>query len=274
MVEEYTRLSISVPSDRLPALSGLAQQWHLRKNCDYIAGLWKDSLIKDLQWGVGLENAAPKPKEWRAPSWSWASVNGPVHYYTPSLYHYDDCSTVIDVKRALKGSDTFGEVEAGHVLISGELVQAELIAGKYKDIRGFKQHVRPLASANKEAQLAGQEACKELDKWIQNGKLGDTLGYFPVFPDYELPASFRGTENIASIQKVYCLKLSQRIDDIPLEVAPSLRKSVTIFAIVLRCLDSSTQLYERIGYVRPVRLDSDIKNCLFFGHEPTSITII
>ncbi|KAF8172100.1 heterokaryon incompatibility protein-domain-containing protein [Pholiota molesta] len=47
----------------------------------YIAGLWKRSLLSDLLWQVwppmGPDEAhLPRPEPYRAPTWSWASVDG------------------------------------------------------------------------------------------------------------------------------------------------------------------------------------------------------
>ncbi|USP82142.1 hypothetical protein yc1106_09416 [Curvularia clavata] len=119
IVEEYSTKTLSFGSDRLPALSGLAKVnrdlWY-----GYLAGLWSDSLQFDLLWRVNktdLPNAA-RPTEYRAPSWSWASVDAPISYWPASFCSrtYADkakCWTIIRAETTRAGLDPTGEVSAG-----------------------------------------------------------------------------------------------------------------------------------------------------------------
>ncbi|RYP59861.1 hypothetical protein DL770_010128 [Monosporascus sp. CRB-9-2] len=74
----YTFRNISVPSDRLVALAGVAEQFHLVYNDQYLAGLWRRTLLFDLLWesSSAIGRPQPRPKGYRAPSWSWASIDG------------------------------------------------------------------------------------------------------------------------------------------------------------------------------------------------------
>jgi hypothetical protein len=79
-VIQYSPLALSLPSDKLPALSGLAQKMRSATNQTYFAGLWERTLSLDLLWyredGTLLQpNLEFAELPWRAPSWSWASVN-------------------------------------------------------------------------------------------------------------------------------------------------------------------------------------------------------
>ena len=70
-VGQYSKLSLSRQSDLLPALRGLAtqlKQWHTGR---YLAGLWEDTLSRDLCWfNQDSENLLDRPETWRAPTWS------------------------------------------------------------------------------------------------------------------------------------------------------------------------------------------------------------
>ncbi|KUJ18981.1 HET-domain-containing protein, partial [Mollisia scopiformis] len=66
----YSSLDITYESDRLPALLGLANQLQERGCGEYIHGLWKENLFADLIWRTSTRGT--RPKEWKAPSWSWA----------------------------------------------------------------------------------------------------------------------------------------------------------------------------------------------------------
>ena len=90
LVQAYSCLKLSFPSDELPALSGLAKQmtWKRPGAC-YMAGLWSDSLEMDLLWTrwsrpgmlFGVDGASAMR---RAPSWSWVAIDARVNFVNES----------------------------------------------------------------------------------------------------------------------------------------------------------------------------------------------
>ena len=78
MVEAYTARQLTAPSDKLPAISAIAQELAPRIGSHYLAGLWKRALAHELLWKV--DQPLRRPAEWRAPTWSWASVDGIIDY--------------------------------------------------------------------------------------------------------------------------------------------------------------------------------------------------
>jgi hypothetical protein len=76
MVGLYTQLRLSVPADKLPAISGLAMELQPYRG-KYLAGLWEDSFFEDLVWKTDGMGFRPK---WRGPTWSWVSVTTKVGY--------------------------------------------------------------------------------------------------------------------------------------------------------------------------------------------------
>lgn len=82
IVEEYSALSLTKELDRLPALSGLAQRASSILG-NYVAGLWSATLLSDLMWRVSrLDSKHGRPATYTGPTYSWASVTGPVTYWT------------------------------------------------------------------------------------------------------------------------------------------------------------------------------------------------
>ncbi|KAI1353694.1 HET-domain-containing protein [Xylaria sp. FL0043] len=80
-VSEYSSLELTKEEDRLPALSGLAARMKPHMGT-YSAGLWESSLICGLTWRVDvLKPGARRPSRYRAPTWSWASVDSKVTYW-------------------------------------------------------------------------------------------------------------------------------------------------------------------------------------------------
>jgi hypothetical protein len=83
----YTRCDLTKASEKLIALPGIAIEFHrtrLSPDDQYLAGLWKSQLPNALLWeggGQSWEGAATtcsRPRSYRAPSWSWASIDGPI----------------------------------------------------------------------------------------------------------------------------------------------------------------------------------------------------
>lgn len=86
---EYTQRQLTYGKDKLFAISAVAEE--LARGAaaansegeEYLAGLWRSSLVKDLQWRRDTTSDAfewtrlyPRPAEYRAPTWSWAAVDG------------------------------------------------------------------------------------------------------------------------------------------------------------------------------------------------------
>ncbi|KAJ9424474.1 heterokaryon incompatibility protein-domain-containing protein [Fusarium oxysporum] len=86
IVEWYSRCALTRPKDRLPALAGLASIIQRRFSDDYLAGLWGFTFIEDLCWVAADGTETKKPPSPRAPSWSWASLDGAVIYIVPDRY--------------------------------------------------------------------------------------------------------------------------------------------------------------------------------------------
>ncbi len=126
-VEDYSKLDLTFEDDKLPALSGAAkasEEWKLGQR--YLAGLWYGTFMQDLLWQPAIESR--RPKKWRAPTWSWASVDGGVVYrdIKPRTQHTTlqsvDCET---------GLDPTGQVKSGLLLLNGPMVKVTLTAGGY-----------------------------------------------------------------------------------------------------------------------------------------------
>lgn len=74
LVWTYGSRKLSRPTDKLPALSGLAKIFQSRIQAEYIAGLWSNAIMEGIAW-QGLKGQAPSD-EYTGPSWSWAGYDG------------------------------------------------------------------------------------------------------------------------------------------------------------------------------------------------------
>ncbi|KAI0655281.1 heterokaryon incompatibility protein-domain-containing protein, partial [Cubamyces menziesii] len=122
IVREYSRRSLSCPSDKLVACAALAETFAFALGSCYVAGLWDDGFIfHDLLWQV--TSWSPRPVAYRAPSWSWASVDGEVSmlidYLDPSL---EALAEVIDCRVTAQSKKfPFGPVSDGSLILRGRL---------------------------------------------------------------------------------------------------------------------------------------------------------
>ncbi|OCL07539.1 HET-domain-containing protein, partial [Glonium stellatum] len=80
LVMEFSRKQLTQEMDIFPALAGVASVIQQRKGDRFLAGLWKNTLHLELLW-IAFDAPHYPPAQWRAPSWSWAALNGEVEYY-------------------------------------------------------------------------------------------------------------------------------------------------------------------------------------------------
>jgi hypothetical protein len=131
-VMEYTNRQSTFPEDKLPALSGVARSIYNITNSEYFAGLWMDNFLMDLCWKRILhpEEWEPPwvlPPSYRAPSFSWASVEGHVFYPEESFYDkWTWHASTLGKSLNLSGNNLFGKVERSSVTIWGPIFSASI----------------------------------------------------------------------------------------------------------------------------------------------------
>jgi hypothetical protein len=134
----YTYRELTFPEDKLPAISGIASNIAKKVQSGYLAGLWRNNLIHDLFWQTVA--VATRPKKYRAPSWSWASVDGRINWRSWRVSSTcSKCSmycTVIDAQTTSAGLDPYGAVKDGFLKIHGILEEVKVM----RLSRGGSQH--------------------------------------------------------------------------------------------------------------------------------------
>jgi hypothetical protein len=128
---------LTFPEDKLPAFSGMADHFsHLlamevdvldqgrqgldvsRERLTYVCGLWKEDLLRGLVWRSIYP--ASKTINYRAPSWSWAAVEGgKMVYDMHALRNNQFCTEVLDVQVTVPGLNRFGRVTCGKLTLLG-----------------------------------------------------------------------------------------------------------------------------------------------------------
>lgn len=131
IVDLYSAKRLTYTSDKLVALSGIAKLMEPKLDDQYCAGLWRKSLVTQLFWtGVCREQRLrPRPKPYRAPSWSWASLDGPIQHPGYSESWGNRMKTLInitDCKVENTADSTTSSVTGGILRLSGCLASMQL----------------------------------------------------------------------------------------------------------------------------------------------------
>ncbi|RYO31418.1 hypothetical protein AA0113_g11870 [Alternaria arborescens] len=126
IISAYSETLLTAATDKLIALSGIAKQMRPTVNNDtYVAGMWRKHLESALLWRVknhekidGSRSCRPTP--YRAPTWSWASVDGVV--VTEAVRVKSEWAIeVVDHHLENATKDTTGLVTGGWLDLQGAL---------------------------------------------------------------------------------------------------------------------------------------------------------
>lgn len=122
VVGTYTRGELTNETDKLVAISGVARYLAEKLGAQYLAGIWKEHLPGALLWYV-LGGPSVRLQIPRAPTWSWASVDGPIW----ALWAGGSKRVrIVDVHLTIVG-DPFGQVEGGLLRVDcGRMVKAKI----------------------------------------------------------------------------------------------------------------------------------------------------
>jgi hypothetical protein len=131
-VEEFTRRDLTFKSDKLPAISALAQVFRNATGDEYRAGLWRGDILRGLLWSTYPTLVLSKPPVWRAPSWSWASNDNEVVYKGLPPPSAVPIARVLD-SSAVPLSDLapLGELGSGFLEIDGPVIEMTKDMTKY-----------------------------------------------------------------------------------------------------------------------------------------------
>jgi hypothetical protein len=131
-VEKYAKSRLTFAADKLPALAGIASRVHAITQHDYLAGHWRCELSRSLFWGTFEQFHQPRRVvPYRAPSWSWASMDTASMYWkfgdsVPS----SDPVRIIAAEVDLDGQNPFGRVLSGFITMQAHVLSASWNASK------------------------------------------------------------------------------------------------------------------------------------------------
>jgi serine/threonine protein kinase len=124
IVRKYSRLKLSFTQDKLPALAGVARKIAEGSGQAYVAGLWKEHLLPTgILWSRDFATVPLIRPQYRAPSWSWASIDSPVIWSkTLPGEKLDPRVEIIDCHVSpLSNISPFGALSGGQLVIRGPM---------------------------------------------------------------------------------------------------------------------------------------------------------
>jgi hypothetical protein len=128
MREAYTTRQLTVPTDRILAISGIAERYNSLFRDEYLAGLWKFAFPFELLWEPMARRAKhSRPKVYQGPSWSWTSINGIIRW--GSVLNLElgkhDRMELLDYKVDLVSEEApFGAVRSAHITVKARMKPA------------------------------------------------------------------------------------------------------------------------------------------------------
>jgi hypothetical protein len=145
IVYNYSSGALSHEEDKLIAISGLASVIQEDPGTEdgggYIAGMWRNHLASQLLWQVRrLEKPVPRtrPVEYRAPTWSWASMTGKIEHacQNPLLNQENVVCRDLDAEVELVTGNPFGQIKRAILRLSAPLAKEWIRLEEDKDNRG------------------------------------------------------------------------------------------------------------------------------------------
>ena len=129
-VAEYSQRALTLPEDKLVAFAPIAELFQRAWRAEYLAGLWRETLIDDLLWYKNSGTRLGRPDKYRAPSWSWAAIDGRVMPHTADdrldtgSAETESCEVVSCTVTAATSVLPLGEVTAGTLSVRAVMVPA------------------------------------------------------------------------------------------------------------------------------------------------------
>jgi hypothetical protein len=183
-----------------------------------MAGLWLDHLIPDLLWSSMpyLQNPhdAPRLRAYRAPSWSWASVDTQFQYEEMGDQGIKSMVEAKSVNCEPTGLNPLGEVGDGSLVLVGEIVEGTLIAPPMYDFYYRLKLRGPTSIEVSPDTLLVEDEGSQLRPIVRRAREGETYKPFTV--------------------QVTCLAISLTSDD-------------CVYGLVLSRSSGSEDAFERIG---------------------------
>jgi hypothetical protein len=233
IVTIYSRLKLTKPSDKLPALFGLAAWFNSSIQSEYLAGIWRGDIARALLWQVsaadykGIERP---PAPYRPPSWSWSSIaftntdfSGFITYDSVTLWGFEQDAVfrLLDPECTLAGRNSFKQVSHRSLTLRGLLISPIVVHDNSAD----------WVISDLILDRDGDDDFVLVDKEALDG---------------DMPICNSNEGSILDGEVVYCLLLGHTTR----AIGPEGKKKLYDLALALEMTPGSGGMYERIGILQ------------------------
>ncbi|KAF5686355.1 hypothetical protein FCIRC_2911 [Fusarium circinatum] len=179
-ISRYTKARLTFSSDTLVALQGIVERITearrgLNKGTpelEYVAGLWRDTNFQQsLLWRPKAGTSPSRPDYYRAPSWSWASLDGEVDFfeqYIPWIWNgkKTELARILDVciePQTGYSHSTTGQIKSGLIEMQCHLRECYLMkTPQSEDSPNLKEEDRYLIiSSNEYDEMSANPSLKD-----------------------------------------------------------------------------------------------------------------
>jgi hypothetical protein len=145
IVNPYSLKNLTFATDKLTALAGIASLFSDRGLGRYVNGLWESTLVSDLFWGIdwgfaGYFHIVGRRAEGSSmPSWSWASVDGPVELNPMAEI---EGLEIVEILFEPDKSGSLADVSTKTLILRGILINAHIWDGRKHEQDFINSHRR------------------------------------------------------------------------------------------------------------------------------------
>ncbi|KAM7192081.1 Heterokaryon incompatibility protein (HET) domain containing protein [Naviculisporaceae sp. PSN 640] len=191
LVNTYSTMDLTYQTDKLPAISALAQRFSRVLGDQYIAGMWNSELFEGLSWYVNpmLPQKNQRPAvptsypadHYVAPSWSWASTTMAISHLNASARMWDyvpgETAEIVNIRVTPTSPDNpLSSVLPGSSLTLRARFIRAIVRIRPMEINGLGDHFQ------------GRFRWKAY-YYLENPKNSRDIELGTFFPDHELASS-------------------------------------------------------------------------------------
>ncbi|EKG19732.1 Heterokaryon incompatibility [Macrophomina phaseolina MS6] len=199
IVTQYSIGRLTYEKDKLMAISGVANRMAMLVGGDeYVAGLWRSSLPLLLLWHSRQRRS--RPTSYQAPTWSWASLLGPVNmdFMFRAQNPPDIAIDVLKVSTTHPpGSAATGPVIDASLSVRGPLCEATATKSLRRNLTG------PLSSPFYTKSLGKYEKCT-----MQPFRIESTLILHKKGLQTSYPSTVFFDRDPSKYSRIFCLKIA------------------------------------------------------------------
>jgi hypothetical protein len=119
IIRLYSEANLTFGKDKLPALASVARLVYKKTGDQYLAGLSRGKILEQFCWTRTKAKPLVKRPPWRAPTWTWASIDGGASWRTaPEGCLGMPYAHVVDAGTTTLGHDPFGQVTGGAICLA------------------------------------------------------------------------------------------------------------------------------------------------------------